>query len=240
MIARVALLGRHSAITIAALFFGLIPAQALASPSRHVASREDVSSTHVALVAADQALRSIVTSWPKVEAAIGALDRRFAGECPRAGVGSPENGPEGRIAYQVTGALWAVGYHADANIAQRFIRTVSPLRWTDSALTRRLHAFITGLREMLALQVPDLCAETRAWSSSGFQTVPPSVLEYDQHVEAINVEIPSTALVSKYVRPADRPLLARVNHLVVRFEELEFTVGQRSWYQLLEILGLLP
>jgi hypothetical protein len=229
MIARVALLGRHLAIPIAALFFGLIPAQALASPSRHVASREDVSSTHVALVAADQALRSIVTSWPKVEAAIGALDRRFAGECPRAGVGSPENGPEGRIAY-----------HADASIAQRFIRTVSPLRWTDSALTRRLHAFITGLREMLALQVPDLCAETRAWSSSGFQTVPPSVLEYDQHVEAINVEIPSTALVAKYVQPADRPLLARVNHLVVRFEELEFTVGQRSWYQLLEILGLLP
>jgi len=31
-----------------------------------------------------------------------------------------------------------------------------------------------------------------------------------------------------------------VKHLIVSFEELEFTVGQQSWYHLLEILGLNP
>jgi hypothetical protein len=225
---------RYLAIPIAALALGLSPAQALAAPS------EDVSSTHTALVASYTALHSIVATWPNLEAQLRALDQRFAAECPRAGLGSPENEPEGRMAYELTGALWAVGYHADARIAQRFIRTVSPLKWTDGALTRRMHAFITGLREMIALQVPNLCGEVRSWSSSGFQTVPQSALRYDQHVEAIDVEIPSPGLVAKYVQPADRQLFARVKHLLVRFEELEFTVGQREWYHLLEILGLNP
>jgi len=117
---------------------------------------------------------------------------------------------------------------------------VGPLRWTDGALTRRMRAFVTGLREMIALQVPNLCGEVRSWSSSGFQTVPQSAFQYDQHVEAINVEVPSPGLLAKYVQPADRQLFARVKHLVVRFEELEFTVGQQAWYHLLEILGLNP
>jgi hypothetical protein len=222
------------AILLTVLTVGLSPTQALAAPS------EDVSSTHTALVASYTALRAVIATWPNLEAQLQALDRRFAAECPLAGLGSPENGPEGRMAYEVTGALWAVGYHADAGIAQRFIRTVSPLRWTNGALTRRMHAFITGLREMIALQVPNLCGEARSWSTSGFQTVPQSALQYDQHVEAINVEVPSPEIVAKYVQPADRQLFARVQHLLVRFEELEFTTGQRAWYHLLEILGLNP
>jgi hypothetical protein len=227
------MLGRL-AILLTVLAAGLVPAQALAAPS------ENVSSTHTALVAAYTALHSVVATWPGVEARLQALDRRFAAECPRAGEGSPENEPEGRVAYEVAGALWAVGYHADARIAQRFIRAVSPLRWTNPALTRRMHAYITGLREMIALQVPNLCGEVRSWSASGFQTVPASAFQYDQHVEAINVEVPSPELVAKYVQPADRQLFARVKHLAIRFEELEFTVGQRAWYHLLEILGLNP
>jgi hypothetical protein len=225
---------RHLTTIIAVLVLGLAPARALAAPS------ENVSSTHTALVAAYTALHSVVATWPGVEAQLRALDQRFAAECPLAGLGSPENEPEGRMAYELTGALWAVGYHADASIAQRFIRAVSPLRWTDSALTRRMRTFIAGLREMIALQVPNLCGEVRSWSASGFQTVPQSALQYDQHVEAINVELPSPGLVAKYVQPADSQLFARVKHLIVRFEELEFTVGQREWYHLLEILGLNP
>jgi hypothetical protein len=41
-----------------------------------------------------------------------------------------------------------------------------------------------------------------------------------------------------YVQPSDRGLLARVEHLFTRFEELEFMVGQREWVGLLEVVGL--
>jgi hypothetical protein len=40
------------------------------------------------------------------------------------------------------------------------------------------------------------------------------------------------------VQSSDRDLFARVKHLVTRFEELEFTTGQRFWNMLLETLAL--
>jgi len=140
---------RHLTILIAVLVLGLAPARASAARS------ENVSSTHTALVAAYTALHSIVCNLAERGSAAAGARSALRRRMPSRGPGSPENEPEGRMAYELTGALWAVGYHADASIAQRFIRTVAPLRWTDGALTRRMHAFITGLREMIALQVPE-------------------------------------------------------------------------------------
>src|ERR1700683_3202867 len=97
---------RHLTLLIAVLVLGLAPTRAFAA-----APSENVSSTHTALVAAYTALHSIVATWPNVEAQLQALDRRFAAECPLAGLGSPENEPEGRRAYELTGALVGVGDH---------------------------------------------------------------------------------------------------------------------------------
>lgn len=222
---------RRWAIILTVLTAGLVPAGALASP-------EDVTSTHTALAAAYTALRAIVRTWPAEEASLHKLDLKFAAACPGVAAGSPQNESEQRLSYEVAGALWATGYHTDATIAQTFIKTVSPLRWSNPALTRRTHKFITGLREMIALQVPDLCGNTRSWTASGYETIPPSTLQFDQHVESIEVEVPSPQMFVKYVQPADRTLLARVEHLITRFEELEFVTGLREWDSLLETLGL--
>jgi len=220
------------AILLIVLAVGLAPADARA------ASREDVSSTHTALVAAYTALHAIVSTWPTVEASLHRVDQRFAAECPGVGSGSPQSESEQRLSYEVAGALFAAGYHADAKIAQAFIRTVSPLRWSNPALTRRAHRFIRGLREMIALQPPDLCGDVRSWIASGYTTIPASTLQFDQHVEAIEVAVPSPRLLAAYVQPADRGLLARVEHLLYRFEGLEFATGQDYWIKVLETLGL--
>jgi hypothetical protein len=220
------------AIIITVLAVALVPTDALA------ASHEDISSTHAALVAAYKTLHAVVGSWPTVEANLRKLDAKLATECPDVGAGSPQSESEQKLSYEVAGALWATGYHTDAKIAQRFIKSVSPLRWTDPALSRGVRKFVTGLREMIALTVPDLCGEVRAWTASGYQTIPSSTSRFDQHVEAIEVAVPSPRLIARYVQPADRGLLARVEHLETRFEELEFTTGQRYWNKLLETLGL--
>lgn len=220
-------------LTVAVLTIGLLPAGALAA-----APHRDTSSTHTALLAAYTTLRAVVNTWPTEEASFHMLDQKFAAECPDVGAGSPQNEPEQRLSYEVAGALWATGYHTDAGIARAFIRTVSPLRWSNPALARRMNKFITGLREMIALQVPDLCGDVRAWTASGYQTIPESTLRYDQHVEAINVEVPSPRMLAPYIQPSERGLLTRVQHLITRFEELEFVTGQRSWIALLEVLGL--
>ncbi len=221
-----------SAILFTVLALGLVPTNALAS------SQKDAAATHTALVAAYKTLHAVVNSWPTVEANLRKLDRKFAAECPNVGAGSPQSESEQKLSYEVAGALWATGYDVDAKIAQEFIKAVSPLRWSNPALTRRAHTFIKGLREMIALQVPDLCGDVRSWTATGYKTIPASTLKFDQHVESIDVAVPSPKVLSAFIQPSDRGLFAKVEHLLTRFEELEFTTGQDSWNTLLETLGL--
>jgi hypothetical protein len=220
------------AIALTVLTLGLVPGEALA------ASPQDSSSTHRALIAADTTLQAIVNTWPKEKASLHKLNLKFAAECPHVAVGSPQNSSEQKLSYEIVGALFATGYHTDAKIANGFINAVSSLRWSNPAITRRLHVFIKGLREMLALKVPDLCADVRSWIASGYQTVPARTLQFDEHVEAIEVEVPSPGLVAAYVQPADRSLFKQVGHLLTRFEELEFSTGQQDWIDVLESLSL--
>jgi hypothetical protein len=214
------------------LAFGAMPASTLA------ASQEDISSTHSALVAAYAALHSVLSTWPTMEASLKHLDRKFATECPHVGAGSPQNTSEQKLSYEVSGALWATAYHTDAKIIQTFINAVSPLRWTDPTIIRRGLKFVIGLHEMMALQVPDLCGDVRLWTSGGYTTVPADTQQFDQHVEAIEVEIPSLRMFAPYVVSADRGLFAQVKHLVTRFEEREFSTGQQFWNALLDTLAL--
>jgi len=225
-------MGRWLIAALAVLALGAAPTSALA------ASQRDEESTHTALVAAYSTLHQIVSTWPTLEASLHKLDQRFATECPDVGAGSPQNESEQSLSYEVAGALWATAYDTDAKYADAFIKVVRPLRWSNHSIVRRGLKFIAGLHEMIALKVPDICADVRTWTAGGFTTVPSDTQQFDAHVESINVEVPSPRILAPYARPSDRPLLARVEHLVTRFEELEFTVGQRYWDTLLETLAL--
>jgi hypothetical protein len=220
------------AIILTVLIAGLTPVSARA------ASPQDDSSARRALKAADTTLQAVVNTWPNVEQSLHEVNLKFARECPDVASGSPQNSSEQQLSYEVAGALFATGYHTDARIADRFIEAVGSLRWSNPAIARRLHVFINGLREMIALEVPDLCADVRSWIASGYQAVPARTLQFDQHVEAIEVKVPSPRLVAAYVPPTDRGLLQHVEHLLRRFEELEFTTGQQDWFDILQTLGL--
>jgi hypothetical protein len=225
-------MGRWFVVALAVLALGSATTDALA------ASQRDGDSTHAALLAAYSALHGIVSTWPTIEAGLGKLDRRFAMECPDVGAGSPQNESEQRLSYEVAGALWATAYHTDAKYADKFINAVSTLRWSNPSIVHRGLEFVVGLHEMIALKVPDICGDVRTWTAGGFTTAPADTQQFDDHVESINVEIPSPRILAPYTRPTDRGLLGRVEHLVTRFEELEFTVGQRFWNTLLETLAL--
>jgi hypothetical protein len=230
-------MGRYVAIALAAFAFtafafGSAPAGALAVP------QEDISSTHSVLVAADKTLHAVVGTWPTLEASFNRLNRKFAAECPDVGAGSPQNESDQKLSYEVTGALWATGYHTDAKILEAFTNAVSPLRWTDTAIVHRGLEFLIGLHEMIALQVPDLCGDVRTWAAGGYDTVPADTQQFDQRVEAIDVEIPSMQMFAPYVQPSDRGLFVQVKRLIKKFEELEFSTGQGYWNTLLGTLAL--
>jgi hypothetical protein len=208
------------------------------APATAGATTRDVASTHTYLTASYTILHTAVSTWSSIEASIHSLDLRFQAECPDAGAGSPENEEEGKLSYEVTGALWATGYHTDAAIVRAYVQTVNRLTWSNPQITRDAHRLTRGLQEMVGLQVPDICADIRAWRANDFGPMPADVEPYDQHVEAIDIHEIPWSLINPYVSPAEKPLLSRVKQVATRFEELEFTRGQADWIALLEVVGL--
>jgi hypothetical protein len=209
-----------------------------AAPASADATSLDVASTHAYLTASYRALHAVVDTWPAVEASIHRLDVRLHSECPDAGAGSPENATGSRISYEAAGALWATGYHTDAAIIHAYVEVLDRLRWSNPQITRDDRSLARNLREMAALQVPDICADIHAWQANDFGAIPADVEPYDRHVEALEINEIPRRLIDPYVQPADRALRARDEHLDTRFEELEFMRGQNDWITLLEALGL--
>lgn len=222
---------RRVGIAFVVVVLGWAPASALASS-------RDATTTHRYLVAAQAALQATVSTWSKVQAGIHALDRKLSGECLHVGEEAPQNEIEQEMSYEVAGALWATGYHADAAIVRKFVASVRSLAWSNPTVTRAARRYNRGLQEMVALTVPNLCADVRAWTVTGYVTIPASVLSYDKHVRAIDVKEPARGLFQPYLQPSDKALATSVEHLNHRFEELEITSGFNDWNTTLETLAL--
>jgi hypothetical protein len=223
---------------LAATSLAILAACLGATGTAAAASSHDIAAARTVLTSGYETLQAVLRSWPKVEASLRTLNHRFARECPGIGAGSPQTETEKRLSYEVAGAQWATAYHADATIVRHFIHRVTGVTSSNAKLNRRVYKFLNGLDEMLALQVPDICSDVRAWTASGYQRVPTSTLQFDRHVEAIDVEIPSPKLAEPYVDSSDRALVPKLEHLITRFEELEFTTGQQYWNTLLETLAV--
>jgi hypothetical protein len=217
----------------------LIAVFALAfAPAAADATSRDVASTHTYLVASYKVLHAAVSTWSTVEASIHRLDLRFHAECPDVGAGSPQNEEDQKLSYEAAGALWATGYHTDEAIVHAYVKTVNRLTWSNPQITRDARKLTRGLQEMTELQVPNICADVRAWGANSYGAAPANVKQYDEHVENIEIhEIPRSLLVP-YVQLSEDGLRKRVEHLATRFEELEFMRGQDDWIALLEVLGV--
>ncbi|MGH2878912.1 MAG: hypothetical protein ACRDK4_04800 [Solirubrobacteraceae bacterium] len=229
---------RRLAATSLAILATSVGASLGASGTAAAASSHDVAAARLVLTSGYETLQAVLHSWPKVEASLRALNHRFAHECPGVGAGTPQTEAEKRLSYEAAGAMWATAYHADATIVRRFIHRVTGVTSSNPRLNRRVYKFLNGLDEMLALRVPDICSDVRAWTASGYRHVPTSTLQFDRHVEAIDVEIPSPKLAEPYLVASDRSLVPKLEHLITRFEEREFTTGQQYWNQLLETLAV--
>ncbi len=224
------MLGRLG-ILVAMLAFALAPASAAASPS-------DDGTTHTYLTAGDTALQAAIASMGAIGASIDQLDHKLTSECPDVGVGSPQSEEEQHLSYEVFGALLSTAYHKDAKIVQRFLRTVKPLKWSNSKVTRAADDFATSLRELVTLPMPNLCEDVSAWKAGGFKAVPADTIKFDRRVEDIEGNIISARLLAPYVAPADKGLAARDQKLYTKLGNLETTLGQNWWDMTLETLAL--
>src|ERR1700691_4650813 len=86
--------------------FGVAPATAVATP-------QDIASTH-AYIRANYALNP--APQEKVKGARTSMEakiHKLGQECPKLGVGSPQNEESQHLSYEVVGALWSASYTTD-------------------------------------------------------------------------------------------------------------------------------
>jgi hypothetical protein len=209
-----------------------------ATPTQAIAGPSDVAATH-AYIQANYALnRASVASIGVAQAKIQVLNAQLARECPRVGVGSPENAASQPMAHEVVDALWSIAYGTNAGAIRTFAAKVARLRWSNHAITRMATKYASDLHQLASAPLPALCTDVRAWKASGFQILPASTLGLVHSVEEVEPTPIPPRLLAPYERGSDASVLARTKGLETKLEESEFSLGQSDWIQVLGTLGL--
>jgi hypothetical protein len=223
----------RATIIATALIFAMAPATAMAKDTP-----QDIASTHAYIQANYALARATEAEVAPAQTAVEALKQKLGQECPLVGAGSPENTASEPMSYEVAVALWSTSYGMDAGPISTFANTVKKLHWSDPRLTQLAHSYATDLYELSALALPDLCGDVNAWKATGFQTVPADTASLYRRVQAIEPHTLPRSLLTPYVRPSDRGVLARTTHLENKLLETETVTGFSDWDQILETLGL--
>ena len=211
--------------------FGVVPATAVATP-------QDSVSTH-AYIRANYALNRATQARVKAaQAAIEATIHRLGQECPKLGVGSPQNEESQHLSYEVVVALWSTSFATDAGPIHKFAQAVRRLRWSNPKLTHMTQHYATDLQDLASLQMPNVCGDVTAWKETGFKTVPATSIQLDQRVEAIEPKAIPPSLLAPYEQPADKAILATTTRIESHLQQIETMEGFNDWDQALETVGL--
>jgi hypothetical protein len=210
------------------------------APAQALASSQDLAATHSAIVAGYSLARAGVATINIAQSRVESLNRKLAVECPGVGRGTPETEASQPMSHEVAVALWSIAYGSARGPIEKFARAMKPLHWTSPRINRVAHAFVANLTGLATIPLPDLCADVRTWTASGFTAVPRNVSELDSREERLELPEIQWTLVAPYVRGGDAGLVAYIKRAERQIAEAEFVLGQADWYQVLQTLGLPP
>lgn len=214
----------------------------LAAPAAAAANSSDSAATQTYLQA-NLKLVQVARSHLAVseKAPLTQVLARVREECPQAGVHSPQNPDSTHMSYEVIGAIVIAAYKPDLQAAREYIRIVTPLHWSDGAITREVHAHAQDLQTVAALAAPNLCADVKAWSAVGFQTLPASTVQFDQKFEPAWVAIGDVPEgLARFESPAAKTLARRVQQVEAALFEGEARVTETSYEPIMDALDLWP
>lgn len=224
---RLSLLAATAALALAA------PACALAGPADYSASRAYLQADYALVHAATMRLKA-VEHQPFV-----VLDT-VQSKCPLAAAGSPQDPQSTQLSDEVIGAMVIAAYHFELPAMNAFVHAARGLRWSSSALTSAAHGYVSHMATLAALAPPALCADVRAWASSGFRRLPASTVRFDAAFMpawvAFGVRPPG---LSAYEDGAARSLAARVQTLEEQIAEVEARAVE-TWGKIMNALELNP
>jgi hypothetical protein len=215
---------RAAALAVAALLVMAIGNTATSSAAPASAqSAANAAATRRYIVADYQLTRSARAKLARTVSAIEGLAKRTIAECPLAGEGSYGNNAANEFSEEVIGTLVTTGYHPDAGAIDAFVGAASHLRWSDRALTRIVHTFVTRLENLARLAPANICTDTKAFAAAEFKTAPEATVRFDKLYLAADIEAEEVPLrmLAPYEDAHDVALLSRIKRLEAPLADAE-------------------
>jgi hypothetical protein len=205
-----------------------------------VAAADDAASTQAYLQTNYTLMRYFTAHIPAAKAEIASVLAGVRRECPRAAAGSPQDVDSEQLSNEVVGTMVTTVVQDNLPSTLSAIRATEPLRWSNGALTRTIHAYLAKARSLTKLAVPDLCADVKAWAASGFKTLPASTASFDPHFLSWWVAPgDQPAALSHYETSQDAPLAHRARKLEERWTQFEANEVE-TWGEIMNALVLEP
>jgi hypothetical protein len=208
-------------------------APALGAQSDVTATRSYIQANYSLVQSANSVLGRARTAYR------GVLSRAET-ECPGAAANSPQSAQSTQLSYEIIGAMVTAAVQTNVPAATAFVRAVEHLRWSNRRLTSTVRAYAANVKTMATLGHPDLCGDIKAWVASGYRTLSPRTVTFDQRFEPAWVAIGNRPSgLAAYERPDERGLLSRTNQLENRLSDFE-SEAVETYGKLMNALGVLP
>ncbi len=210
-------------------------------PAGSFAEGRDVAVTRAYIQANYRLVQAAASKIVPIEGVLRGVLGRVRRECPMAAAHSPEDADSEQLSNEVIGAMVTAAVPlVEVPASREFVRVAGRLQWSDRALTRTVHAYVSKAKRLAALAPPKLCSDVKSWAASGFRTLPASTIAFAPRFMSIWIapgELP--AALARYETPDERSLLRRTRQLEQKFTEMEARAVE-TWGDIMDTLALLP
>ena len=185
-------------------------------------------------------MRYFTAHIPAAKAEIASVLAGVRRECPLAASGSPENVDAEQLSNEVVGTMVTNVVQHNLPATLRAIRATSSLHWSDGALDKSIHAYLTKAKALTTLAVPDLCGDVKEWAASGFKTLPASTASFSPHFLAWWVAPGNQPAALRHFESSQDAALA---HRTTKLEEqwTQFEANEvEVWGEIMDALVLQP
>jgi hypothetical protein len=210
------------------------------APSGALASSGDVAATSTYIRINHKLVQEAVSRIPAVHTTLRRVLAQVRSECPMVAAGSPQNSESEQLSNEVVGVMVTAAVHGALPFPHEYLSVAGRLKWSNPTVTSGVRAYVAKVRVLESLKQPDICADIRSWSASGFQTLAPSTLAFAPRFMAAWVSPGELPMALSAYETADETRLLRETHsLEAQFSEFEAREVE-TWGQFMNTLGLWP
>jgi hypothetical protein len=182
----------------------------VSAPALAAGRADDAAATRAYLRASEAYARGASAAVGASMTTITARASEIAGECPSALTYAPRDVAFGEIGEEASITLFYAGVAPTRTTRLGFARAVGGLSWSDRRLTRLVRALAAEEVAIVAVALPDVCADIGAWKASAYTALPQSATGFLARVAAIES--------GSYVGPSEESREAAIGRLLVPYE----------------------